>query len=820
MASLLRILLLEKADDAQLITHALQRAGLNFEAHRLEKQPALEQAIQHDNWDLILGSHQLPDCPPEAILKLIRIKDPETPFILATRTISKDRLSALFAAGINNHIDLDNLYLLAPIIQRELTGASLKRHQTRSRKRLHRHAKGYREVLDSAPIPMLLIANRKILYQNQQAKRILGYTGHDLTRENQLQDIFVDPPDSPVWRILNNPQQASGTLETTLVTHDGKELQVEAWSSPSNAFDKATTVLTFHDISNRLHEKTQLKLAANVFEYTREGVAVLDKDKRILAINPAFSMITGYSQAEVVGQQPGFLNCEENSSAFYAELWKSLEREHSWRGEIWNRRKSGQVYPEWLTITSVPDEHGATSQYVAVFSDISSIKQSQTQLEHLAHHDPLTDLPNRTLFEDRLEHAIATAKRENRHLAVMFLDLDRFKNINDSLGHAVGDALLVQVANRLLGMLRENDTAARLGGDEFTILIENLDDPNYAAIIATKMQNQFKEPFEIFGRRLHVTASIGISLYPEDGKNVGNLTKNADAAMYQAKESGRNSFRFYTSELTHSAYERLLLETELRSAIREHQLLLYYQPQFSIETGGMIGAEALLRWRHPRMGVISPEKFIPLAEETGMIHEIGHWSLEQVCRQTRKWSGLGLFTGRMGINLSVRQIMQSDLILRFEEIIKKTGCPPKQLQFEVTEGIFMGQKELSVPVLDVFKQLGVSIAIDDFGTGYSSLSYLKHLPIDKLKIDRNFIKNMPNDNDDIAIVQAIISLGQTLDLEIIAEGVETQGQQKLLEKMGCKEVQGFLYSEPLSVEEFERRFTDGKGQTLLQNNAN
>ncbi len=293
---------------------------------------------------------------------------------------------------------------------------------------------------------------------------------------------------------------------------------------------------------------------------------------------------------------------------------------------------------------------------------------------------------------------------------------------------------------------------------------------------------------------------------------MGNLTKNADAAMYQAKESGRNNYRFYTSELTQSAFERLLLETELRNAIKDNQLLLYYQPQFCIESGTMTGAEALLRWRHPRMGIIPPAKFIPLAEETGLIHEIGHWTLQQACEQTRKWSQMGLFKGRMAVNLSVRQIMQSDLILRFEEIIEKTNCPPKQLQFEVTEGIFMGQKEMSVPVLDVFKQLGVTIAIDDFGTGYSSLSYLKHLPIDKLKIDRSFIQNMPDDKDDIAIVQAIISLGETLSLDIIAEGVETEAQQNMLKSMGCLEVQGYLYGAPMSAEALESKLTNVLGQ--------
>jgi diguanylate cyclase (GGDEF)-like protein len=430
-------------------------------------------------------------------------------------------------------------------------------------------------------------------------------------------------------------------------------------------------------------------------------------------------------------------------------------------------------------------------------------------LEHLAHHDSLTNLPNRLLFEDRLAHAIAQAKRQDRQLAVLFLDIDRFKNINDSLGHAMGDELLKEVAKRLQNILRDDDTAARLGGDEFTILVENLEDPSQAAVVASKIQEEFKTPFKIAGRELHVTASIGISIYPEDGKDVADLTKNADAAMYQAKEQGRNNYRYYTSELTRTAFERLLLETELRSALKNDQLLLYYQPQISLKNGEMTGAEALLRWHHPRLGIIPPARFVPLAEESGLIHEIGAWVLKEACDQARYLFKQGLFQGRMAINLSVRQIMQTDLILRFEQIIAESGCPPDMLQLEVTEGIFMGQMKHSVPVLDVFKKLGVSIAIDDFGTGYSSLSYLKQLPIDKLKIDRSFIRDMPHDSDAVAITQAIVSLGKNLGLRITAEGIETMAQQSLLQKMGCQEGQGYLYSPPVPADVFEQMLMEG-----------
>ncbi|MDJ0808008.1 MAG: diguanylate cyclase, partial [Gammaproteobacteria bacterium] len=560
-------------------------------------------------------------------------------------------------------------------------------------------------LIENAPTPALLLSHDHVIYLNQAAKKILRYQQDAPFSDIRADEIFTSPLDTITAHTHNCLEQINLPIYTSFRRQDGQVFPVEVWPSETYHFDSPTTQISFQDITTRRQAESKLKQAASVFEYTTEGVAVLDVDANIIAVNPAFSKITGYQEHEVIGRKPRFLNSEKHPQAFYAELWDTLKQKKAWQGEIWNQRKDGEIYAEWLTITSVLDDQGKISQYVAVFSDITSIKQSQSQLEHLAHHDPLTDLPNRLLFEDRLEHAISLAKRENLHLAVLFLDLDRFKNINDSLGHTVGDALLVQVAKRLRSLLRENDTAARLGGDEFTILVENLKDPSYSAVIATKIQNQFKQPFDIFGRKLHVTASIGISLYPEDGRNVGNLTKNADAAMYQAKENGRNNYRFYTSELTQSAFERLLLETELRNAIKDNQLLLYYQPQFSIESDRMTGAEALLRWRHPRMGIIPPAKFIPLAEETGLIHEIGHWTLQQACEQTRKWHAAGLFSGRMAVNLSVRQMMQSDLILRFEEIIEQTNCPPAQLQFEVTEGIFMGQKEMSLPILDVFKQL-------------------------------------------------------------------------------------------------------------------
>lgn len=814
MSRPLRILLIGNPIEFELATQALIRAELEIHTHRVTNKDSMFKALHEGEWDLALANHRFSGYSPEDALKLLKTAQLDIPFILISKSISKDRLTALFKAGADLHLTTDNLYLLPATIQHALETASSRRKLQNTNTTLHRSENRYRNLFYYSPVPTLILRKDRLVYTNLSARRILCLNADTPVTEIALKNILPNPPDIFSSNLTETQDSASiQPVNTTFRRLDGKQIQVEVWASRISHHGISYTQLIFFDTSTRHSTAQKLWQATDVFENTSEGAMITDKEANIIAVNPAFEMITGYTQEEALGKNPSLLKSGRHDAAFYRDFWETLNREGSWQGEIWNQRKNGEVYPEWLSITALQDAQGEPSQYIALFSDITSIKQSQLQLEHLAHHDPLTDLPNRLLFEDRLEHAITQAKRQHNHLAVLFLDLDRFKTINDSLGHAVGDALLVQVAKRLQHLLRENDTAARLGGDEFTILAENLEDPSYTAVIASKIQNQFKKPFDVFGRTLHVTASIGISLYPEDGEDVSNLTKNADAAMYQAKENGRNSYRFYTSELTQLAFDRLLMETELRTALKEQQLLLFYQPQFSLSTGKMTGIEALLRWNHPRLGLISPNQFIPLAEETGLIYEIGLWTLEEACTQTRKWSQMGLFAGRMAVNLSVRQIMQTDLILRFEEIIDQTGCPPKQLQFEVTEGIFMGQMDLSIPVLDVFKQLGVTIAIDDFGTGFSSLSYLKQLPIDKLKIDRSFIQELPDNSDDVAISQSIISLGQTLGLEIIAEGVETEAQQNLLKSMGCQEVQGYLYDKPMPAGEFEVKLNEEYRQT-------
>ncbi|MEL0584911.1 MAG: EAL domain-containing protein [Candidatus Thiodiazotropha sp. (ex. Lucinoma kazani)] len=812
MPGQLRVLVIEDSErEYKLLCRTLLRGGLDVSPLRIDTQEAMKEALKSTSWDLILSDTDIPRFSPHESLKLLQDRQLDIPFILISDHIGEEKVVSLLKAGANDFVNFNNLPRLVPAIERERKEAAVRREAEKTKIALRRSENRYRQLVDDSPTPILLLQENKIVFLNEAAKQTLAVSIQKPLINKQACILFHDAsPQLLEAQIKSLRNHNSQPYEAAFRRADGIIIQVEVFVSPVEHEGAPATQLVFTDVTQRKESDAKLKQAVQIIEHTMEGVLITDSNGVIDSVNPAFTEITGYSEQEIITQHPRILISGRHPPEFFEELWDNVRNTGSWRGEVWNQRKNGEVYPVWMTISCVRDEQGSVMHYVAVFSDITSIKQTQSQLEHLAHHDSLTNLPNRLLFEDRLEHAIAQAKRQKRQLAVLFLDLDRFKNINDSLGHAMGDELLKEVAARLQKILRDDDTAARLGGDEFTVLVENIEDPSQAAVVATKIQEKFKAPFKIAGRELHVTTSIGISIYPEDGKDVADLTKNADAAMYQAKEQGRNNYRYYTSELTRTAFERLLLETELRSALHQNQLLLYYQPQISLNNGEMTGAEAVLRWHHPRLGIIPPARFIPLAEESGLIHEIGNWVLQEACAQTRYLNKQGLFQGRMAINLSVRQIMQTDLILRFEQIIADSGCPPTMLQLEVTEGIFMGQMQHSVPVLDVFKKLGVSIAIDDFGTGYSSLSYLKQLPIDKLKIDRSFIRDMPHDSDAVAITQAIVSLGKNLGLRITAEGIETMAQQSLLQKMGCQEGQGYLYSPPVPAETFEEMLLEGR----------
>ncbi|WP_070094746.1 bifunctional diguanylate cyclase/phosphodiesterase [Pseudomonas sp. GTC 16473] len=560
------------------------------------------------------------------------------------------------------------------------------------------------------------------------------------------------------------------------------------------------------DITERHLMQEKLQLAATVFENTAEGVLITDIDQRISAVNRAFSEITGYSEIEALGQTPRLLASGQHDSAFYLAMWHQLTAEGHWQGEIYNKRKNGELYPSWLTISAVRNSDREITHFVAVFADISSIKHAQAKLDYQAHHDPLTGLPNRTLFENRLQGVLTCAQVSNRQGAVLFLDLDRFKHINESLGHPVGDLLLKGIAQRLKEQVRDVDTVARLGGDEFIILLPGLHKPSDASTIANKLLACFNAPFQAGEHEFFTSASIGISLYPQDGTDVSTLIRNADAAMYRSKAKGRNRVEAYTRDLTAQASERIALEHELRRAVERNEMSLCFQPKLSLKTQSLVGAEALIRWSHPTFGEVPPEHFIHLAEENGTILQLGDWVLEQACRQMQAWKQHYQPFGPLSINLAGAQLRHPHLARRIEQLLKHHQLKAGDLQLEITENFIMSQAEEALAVLYQLKKLGVQLAIDDFGTGYSSLSYLKRLPLDILKIDKSFIRGLPDDPHDAAIARAIIALGRSMQLTIIAEGVENQAQQRFLAAEGCEQIQGYIVSLPLPPEEFAAAF--------------
>ncbi|MEW8691140.1 MAG: EAL domain-containing protein [Candidatus Thiodiazotropha endolucinida] len=550
----------------------------------------------------------------------------------------------------------------------------------------------------------------------------------------------------------------------------------------------------------------KLRLADRAFQNTAEGITVTDASGNIVSTNPAFEAITGYTHEEVLGQNPRVLKSGHHTDSFYKEMWGTLLTTGHWRGEIWNRRKNGDAYPEWLTISAVKDGNGETTHYVGVFTDVSQIKEAQDQINFLAHHDALTRLPNRALFRERFDHALMHARRENTSIALLFLDLDRFKTVNDTLGHPVGDQVLLEVSKRMNQIIRASDTLARLGGDEFVLLLEEQTDAQHAAVVARKLIDLFSKPMILGEHELVVTASIGITLYPNDGDDSDKLIRHADRAMYEAKQQGRNTYRFFTHALTEGALERLMMENDLRRAVGRNELILHYQPIVNLETQQLQGIEALVRWQHPEQGLIAPCLFIELAEEIGIIGDIGQWVLRTACTQLAKWDRAGFRVPCISVNLSVQQIDREGLITMVSEELGRSGLSPDRLELEVTESMLIRNPELSRTVLSELRTIGVNFAIDDFGTGYSSLAYLKLLPLDRLKIDQSFVQDIGRDANDEAIVRAIIAMSKSLGLDSVAEGVEEPHQARFLLQAGSTLAQGYLYSRPLPAEEIFRNW--------------
>ncbi|QXP83450.1 EAL domain-containing protein [Methylococcus sp. Mc7] len=557
------------------------------------------------------------------------------------------------------------------------------------------------------------------------------------------------------------------------------------------------------DISDRKKGDERLLLAGKVFEAVRESIMVTDANRVIVAVNPAFSDMTGYSPEEAVGRTPAFLQSGRHGREYYAAMWRAVEQEGSWQGEFWNRRKNGELFAVLETIVAVRDETGATVNYIGVAADISSLKEAEEHIHHLAYYDPLSALPNRRYLMERAEYALAWAERRKEELAVVFLDVDHFKDVNDSLGHQVGDELLVRVAAQIKEFTRDTDTIARLGGDEFALLLPDLGRDGVSQV-ADKILVALRKPFEHSGQAFAVTGSIGISLYPHDGTDFETLLRNADTAMYHAKQQGRNQFRFYDPGMNVDILARLTVLSELREAIPAGELRTFFQPEIDLADGKLVGAEALVRWQHPARGLLSPDQFIPIAESNDLIVAVSDWVLEDTCRHLAQWKKADLAPITVGVNLAARHFRDPRLVQRVESLLCRYGVPGSSLQLELTESTLLDADAQTMIVLQELIALGCSLSIDDFGTGYSSLSYLKNLPIATLKIDRSFVRDIAFDADDRTISGTVVALGHSLGLKVIAEGVESEEQRRILLEQGCDFGQGYLFSRPLGSKEFTK----------------
>lgn len=641
---------------------------------------------------------------------------------------------------------------------------------------------------------------------SSSAQQLLGVDAEELMG-SEFHALFVDPRVAEHFTaLLSQPGAAVENFEARWHRPGGNETWVSISAHRLDAQQPSSLAWegTARNVTAQRRAEAQMYQLSSALEQTADAVMITDRNGNIEYVNPAFTRISGYSRDEALGRKPELVKSGRHGRKFYQQLWQRILAGEVFDDVFVNRRKDGSLYYEAKTITPVTDAHGNVINFISTGKDVTEQMETQEQLRFLAEHDVLTELPNRQVLIERMGQSLARARRRDRLVAVLFMDLDQFKYVNDSLGHDVGDDLLVQMARRLLRRVREGDTVARFGGDEFVLVIDEAESLADITAIAEKLLDSLTPPFMVSGMELHVTASVGISVFPDDGQDSETLLRNADNAMYRAKEAGRNSYRFYSGDMSARAFERLTLENNLRTALERDEFELYYQPQVRVSDREVVGMEALVRWNHPELGLVPPEDFIPLLEDTGLIVPVGEWILRQACMQMRRWRDLGIAHGRMTVNISARQFADRGFVDTVRRTLDTAGLDHDCLELEMTESVFLRDSHDTTETLRTIGELGVALAIDDFGTGYSSLSYLKRFPIDTLKIDRSFIRDITDDPDDEALSGAILAMAQRLQLRVIAEGVETEAQLTMLRELGCELVQGYLFSRPLAAAQMQQ----------------
>ncbi|MGE5477176.1 MAG: EAL domain-containing protein [Bacteroidales bacterium] len=681
----------------------------------------------------------------------------------------------------------------------------------------------FRAVFQNAGVGVVLSeAEGRIVQANPAFCSMVGYAEAELVGRS-LRDLS-HPEDAARADALRGEMRAGGrdsyNLTKRYVARDGRvvwgRLTVTAVRDAElEHADARFTVTVVEDVTERKRLEDHMRLSATVFENSGDGLFVTDDHCNIVHVNPAFTEITGFEAEDVMGKSPKVLSSGRHGPEFYERMWESLRSVGKWQGEIWDRRKSGEMFAGWQNIAVVRNSLGEITNYVAVISDITSRKQVEERLSYQANHDPLTRLPNRTLFHERLSRAVARAHRNQSLVALLFIDLDRFKQVNDTLGHLAGDMLLQQVAERLTGATRQGDTVARLSGDEFTVILEDVQDPRDAAVVAHKILHMLVETFDLGGHEAHISSSIGVALYPVDAGDAQTLIKLADAAMYRAKHLGRNGCQFHSEAVNAQAFERLALENALRQALDRGEFIVHYQPIFDFKSGRVVAVEALLRWRHPEVGMVVPGQFVALADETGLIVPIGRWVLNTACAQVKLWRDAGHADLELHINLSGRQLRESGLVEEIAEALDASGLPPSALVLEVPEASVVDKGHDPGALFARFTALGLGLAIDEFGSGYSSFAFLRRLPANALKMAQAFVRNVANSTDDSEIVTAIVAVARGLHMSVVAPGVETPEQLSFLASFGCERVQGFLLARPMPAAELGEFLARGEPPAAL-----
>ncbi|SFN94556.1 response regulator receiver modulated diguanylate cyclase/phosphodiesterase with PAS/PAC sensor(s) [Formivibrio citricus] len=809
--------------DFLLVSRHLQRQNMQANMVRVDDWSSLLSALGEMRWDAILADYKVPGLDFQDTLGLLANRLPDTPIILVSGSVGEEVAVELLKRGVWDFVIKDRLARLCPALERcfsdreqRLARQAAERALRESEERFRLIAASISEVIWMADIDL-----RQVFYASPAFENVWQQPCSALYENPRIFSESIHPDDRKrALDIVLSAHKAGGAfdLEYRIVRPDGSVRWIRDRGQQASfpSMSVSCYVGVAQDVTERHWAEEKLRQAATVFESTRDGVIIAALDGSILAVNKAFTEITGYSEAEALGRNPRMLQSDRQGPEFYQAIWSSLRQNGQWQGELWDRRKSGESFPAWMTISAVCDAQDNVTHYVGVFSDITQLKRSEERLAHLAHYDPLTDLPNRVLLQLRLAHAMERAQRLGCRVAVMFIDLDRFNTVNDSLGHLAGDQLLIDVARRLSAQLKGEATLGRFGGDEFLLLLD-IDELDAAATTAQKQLDALAAPFLLSGNNeVYLGASIGISIFPNDGTKAADLLRDADAAMYRAKELGRNRFCFYTAAMNAEALAQLELEAGLRRALERNEFALHYQPKVNLRTGQIIGAEALIRWQRPGSGLEMPGRFVTLAERTGLIVPMGSWVIDEACRQLRCWRDAGWLDLRLAVNVSERQFYSGDLQRIVSDALARNGVPPACLELEVTESMLMEDPQQTIAILQSLKRIGVKLSLDDFGTGYSGFAYLSRFPIDALKIDQSFVRDIVTEPESALIAVSIIELAHRMGLKVVAEGVETEAQLGYLQMHDCDEMQGYFFAKPVPAESFLDFMIAGKTLSLTR----